>query len=241
LSGKFPQWRTHLGVIEWIIDGIKWLISLARPENLQAIVNLGGPPWVSYAILAAVVFSETGLLIGFFLPGDSMLFAAGFLASQNVFSIVVLDIVLIIAAIAGDAVNYFLGLQLEEHVFEKGRLRFVKHEHLMAAKAFYERHGGKAIVLARFAPFVRTFTPFVAGIARMSYRRFWIYNAIGGAGWVISMTLAGFWLGRVPFVANHFELVVLTIVFISVLPVLVGAWRAWRPQALARSVLERSD
>jgi membrane-associated protein len=214
-----------LGVIQWIIDQIKWLIGLAQPENLKALVNLGGPPWVSYAILAAIVFSETGLLVGFFLPGDSMLFAAGFLSSQDVFSIFILDIVLIVAAISGDAVNYFLGLQLEEHVFEKGRLRFVKHSHLVAAKEFYERHGGKAIVLARFAPFVRTFTPFVAGIARMGYARFWVYNAIGGAGWVLSMTLAGYFLGRVPFVANHFELVVLTIVMLSLLPVLIGAWR----------------
>jgi membrane-associated protein len=214
-----------LGVIKWIIERIQWL---TNPDTLKEIVNLGGPPWVSYAILAAIVFSETGLLVGFFLPGDSMLFAAGVLASQNVFNIVVLDIVLIIAAISGDAVNYFLGLQLEEHVFEKGRMRFVKHSHLMAAKEFYERHGGKAIVLARFVPFVRTFTPFVAGIARMSYRRFWIYNAIGGAGWVLSMTLAGYWLGQVPFIKDHFELVVLTIVLISVLPVAIAAWRAWR-------------
>jgi membrane-associated protein len=222
-----------LGIIEWIIEQIKWLVGLAHPENLKALVNLGGHDWVGYAVLAAIVFSETGLLVGFFLPGDSMLFAAGFLSSQDVFNIFILDIVLIIAAISGDAVNYFLGLQLEEHVFEKGRLRFVKHSHLLAAKAFYERHGGKAIVLARFAPFVRTFTPFVAGIARMSYARFWVYNAIGGAGWVLSMTLAGYFLGRVPFVANHFELVVLTIVFISVLPVMIAAWRAWRSDPAA--------
>ena len=210
-----------MAVVQWIVDQIKWLVGLAQPENLKALVNLGGPAWVSYAILAAIVFSETGLLVGFFLPGDSMLFAAGFLSSQDVFNIFVLNLVLIAAAISGDAVNFFLGLQLEEHVFEKGRLPFVKHSHLMAAKAFYERHGGKAIVLARFAPFVRTFTPFVAGIARMSYARFWVYNAIGGAGWVLSMTLAGYFLGRVPFVANHFELVVLSIVFVSVLPVLI--------------------
>jgi membrane-associated protein len=212
----------------WLIEKIQWTISLARPENLRQLVNLGGPPWVSYAILAAIVFSETGLLVGFFLPGDSMLFAAGFLASQDVFNIVALIIVLSVAAITGDAVNYFLGLQLEERVFEKGHLRFVKHSHLIAAKEFYERHGGKAIVLARFVPFVRTFTPFVAGIGRMSYRKFWMYNAVGGIGWVVSMTLAGYCLGNVPFVKDHFELVVLGIVFVSVLPVAIGAWRAWR-------------
>jgi membrane-associated protein len=221
-----------LGAIQWIIDQIKWLASLARPENLRELVNLGGPPWVSYAILAAIIFSETGLLIGFFLPGDSLLFAAGFLASQDVFNIAILNIVLVIAAILGDAVNYMLGLQLEQHVFEKGRLPFVKYSHLMAAKAFYERHGGKAIVLARFVPIVRTFTPFVAGIGRMTYRRFLVYNVAGAVGWVLLMTLAGYWLGRIPFIANHFELVVLTIVIISVLPVAVGAWRAWRGKEL---------
>jgi membrane-associated protein len=225
-----------LAVVQWIVDQIKWLVGLAQPENLKALVNLGGPAWVSYAILAAIVFSETGLLVGFFLPGDSMLFAAGFLSSQDVFNIFVLNLVLIAAAISGDAVNFFLGLQLEEHVFEKGRLKFVKHSHLMAAKAFYERHGGKAIVLARFAPFVRTFTPFVAGIARMSYARFWVYNAIGGAGWVLSMTLAGYFLGRVPLVANHFELVVLSIVFISVLPVLIAACRGWMSHRDANTI-----
>jgi membrane-associated protein len=229
-----------LAVVWWIVDQIKWLVGLAQPENLKALVNLGGPPWVSYAILAAIVFSETGLLVGFFLPGDSMLFAAGFLSSQDVFNIVVLDIVLIVAAISGDAVNFFLGQQLEEHVFEKGRLPFVKHSHLMAAKTFYERHGGKAIVLARFAPFVRTFTPFVAGIGRMSYARFWVYNAIGGAGWVLSMTLAGYFLGRVPLVANHFELVVLSIVFISVLPVLFAACRGWMSHRGANTIPPKS-
>jgi membrane-associated protein len=221
-----------LAVLEWIFAQVKWLISLARPENLRELVNFGGPPWISYAILGAIVFSETGLLVGFFLPGDSLLFAAGFLASQDVFNIVVLDMVLIPSAICGDAVNYFLGLQFEEHVFEKGRLRFVKHSHLMAAKAFYEKHGGGAIVLAKFVPIVRTFTPFVAGIARMRYRRFLMFNVIGASSWVLSMTLAGYWLGRVQFIADHFELVVLSIVGISVLPVLIGAWRAWRGKKL---------
>src|SRR5262249_33112266 len=113
----------------WLVGKIQWLVRLARAGNLRQLGNLRGPPRGSYAILAAIVFSETGLLVGFFLPGDSMLFAAGFLASQDVFNIVTLIIVLSIAAITGDAVNYFLGRQLEERVFEKGHLRFVKHSH----------------------------------------------------------------------------------------------------------------
>ena len=117
--------------------------------------------------MGAIIFSETGLLVGFFLPGDSLLFAAGFLASQDVFNIFALDGVLIVAAVVGDAVNYYVGLQMGQYVFERGRLRFVKHSHLMAAKAFYERHGGKAIVLASSCRWSARSRPFVAGMARM--------------------------------------------------------------------------
>jgi membrane-associated protein len=214
--------------MHWLLEKINWLRDLADPKKLSELVEFGGFPWIGYAILSAVIFSETGLLIGFFLPGDSLLFTAGFLSSSGVFRIELLIVALSAAAILGDAVNYFLGLQMEEHVFEKGRLRFVKHEHLLAAKAFYERHGGKAIVLARFVPLVRTFTPFVAGVARMGYRRFAIYNIAGGIGWVVAMLLAGYWLGNIPLVKEHFELVVVGIVVISLLPVLIAAWRAWR-------------
>ena len=212
--------------MQTVIDWLKWLIGLANPDNLQKAVNLWGPPWVGYLVLAAIIFSETGLLVGFFLPGDSLLFAAGFLASQDIFSIVPLILVLSAAAIIGDAVNYQIGRRMGEHVFERGKLRFVKHSHLMAAKAFYEKHGGQAIILARFAPFVRTFTPFVAGVARMNYRQFVIYNIAGGIGWVVSMTVAGYFLGQIPWVKANFEKVVLGIVFVSLLPILIGAWKA---------------
>lgn len=216
-----------------LVDWIKWLMGLARPENLQTLVNLAGPWWVSYLILFAIIFSETGLLVGFFLPGDSLLFAAGLLASQKVFNVGLLIVVLAIAAVAGDAVNYHLGAQMNQRVFERGYLRFVKHSHLMAAKQFYERHGGKAIVLARFVPLVRTFTPFVAGVARMSYPRFAVYNIAGGVGWVTSMTLCGYFLGRVPWIADNFELVVVLIVLVSVLPITAGMFRHWRARRRA--------
>ena len=124
--------------------------------------------------------------------------------------------------------NYYVGLQMGEYVFERGRLRFVKHSHLIAAKAFYDRHGGKAIVLARFVPLVRTFTPFVAGVARMEYKRFAAYNIVGGIGWVFSMTTAGYFLGRIPWVQHNFEKVVIGIIVVSVLPVLVSALQHWR-------------
>lgn len=217
-----------------LLDAIRWLISLARPENLQELVNLGGPAWVSYAILFAIVFSETGLLVGFFLPGDSLLFAAGLLASSGVFDVWLLGIALSVAAVVGDAVNYHVGRQMGAHVLERGRIRWIKHEHLLAAQRFYQRYGGKAIVLARFVPLVRTFTPFVAGVARMSYRQFVLYNVAGGISWVVLMLAAGYWLGQIPLIREHFEAVVILIVLVSLLPVASGAWRGWRHSRRAR-------
>ncbi|MFO1005832.1 MAG: VTT domain-containing protein [Planctomycetaceae bacterium] len=212
--------------MQTLIDWLKWVVGLANPDNLQKAVNLWGPPWVGYLVLAAIIFSETGLLVGFFLPGDSLLFTTGFLCSKEIFSIFPLMTVLSVAAILGDAVNYQIGLRMGEHVFEKGKLKFVKHKHLMAAKAFYEKHGGKAIIMARFVPLIRTFTPFVAGVARMNYRQFVLYNIVGGIGWVVSMTVAGYFLGQLPWVQANFEKVVLMIIIISVLPVIIGAWRS---------------
>ena len=217
--------------MHWLIEQVKWLIGLADPDNLRQLVNLGGYWWVCYAVLGAVIFSETGLLVGFFLPGDSLLFAAGFLASQDIFNIFMLNAVLMVAAVAGDAVNYYVGLQMSAHVFERGRLPLVKHEHLLAAKEFYEKHGAMAIILARFVPIVRTFTPFVAGVARMGYRKFAFYNFMGGIGWVFSMTMAGYWLGQIPLVARNFEMAVLSVVVISVLPLVISVLKRWRQSA----------
>jgi len=227
-----------MSFLYWIVDSIKWLMSLGHPDNLRAIASPGGHAWIGYAILFAIIFSETGLLIGFFLPGDSLLFAAGFLASNDVFDIFLLNLTLMIAAILGDAVNYYLGLTMEEKVFERGHMRFVKHEHLMAAKAFYERHGGKAIVLARFMPLVRTFTPFVAGVSRMGYRRFAFYNVIGGVAWVASMTLAGYWLGQFPLVKQHFEKVIILIVLVSISPLVIGVLKSWLTRRRAKALKE---
>ncbi len=211
-----------------LLDWVQYLMGLAKPENLRALVNLAGPWWVSYLILSAIIFSETGLLVGFFLPGDSLLFAAGLLSSQGVFNAGLLIVLLSIAAIVGDGANYYLGLQMGQRVFERGYLRFVKHSHLMAAKEFYERHGGKAIILARFVPLVRTFTPFVAGVGRMSYGRFVVYNICGGIGWVTSMTLCGYFLGQIPWISENFEIVVIVIVLVSVIPIALGMFRHWR-------------
>lgn len=234
-----------MAILDWVIEQVRWLIGLADPQNLRALVNLGGPWWVSYAVLTGIIFSETGLLIGFFLPGDSLLFAAGFLASQDVFNYWLLNLCLCAAAIVGDAVNYYFGRKTSETVFDRGHFRFVKQEHLLAAKEFYERHGAMAIILARFAPFVRTFTPYVAGVARMEYRQFAFYNITGGILWVFSMTTAGYWLGQIPWIEHNFEKVVLTIVFLSVLPIGIGIIRTWlekrRERRAALPVAETSE
>lgn len=213
-----------------IVNFFQWCMSLAHPDSLKKLVNLGGAAWVGYAILSTIVFAETGLLIGFFLPGDSLLFAAGFLASQNVFNLMLLWVLLSSAGIVGDAVNYYFGRRAGDYVYERGKLWLVKHEHLIQAKNFYEKYGPSAIVLARFVPIVRTFVPFVAGVGRMSYAKFVVYNVAGGILWVLSMTTAGYFLGQFTLVQQHFEKVVILIVVLSVLPILVE-WQRHRRAA----------
>ncbi|MBI4211966.1 MAG: DedA family protein [Deltaproteobacteria bacterium] len=174
-----------------------------------------------YAILFLIVFCETGLVVTPFLPGDSLLFALGALSvSENAaLDLVPLMIVLIIAAVFGDAVNYAIGKFLGPKVFHDEKGRWLNRRHLLRAHEFYERYGGKTIILARFMPIVRTFAPFVAGIGTMTYRKFAVYNIIGGAAWVMSFLLAGAYFGDIPAVKHNFHLVLLAIIVISFLPV----------------------
>jgi membrane-associated protein len=181
--------------------------------------------WI-YAILFLIVFCETGLVVTPFLPGDSLLFAAGAVAATapdhlNVHFVVFL---LIIAAIIGDGVNYHIGHWLGDRV--RNGNRFIKKKHLDRTHEFYEKYGPKTIIIARFVPIVRTFAPFVAGIGRMSYRQFLIYNVLGAVLWVVSLTYAGYALGNVPFVKKNFEIIVLAIIFISILPAVFEVVRA---------------
>lgn len=199
-----------------------WLHLLTTKEGIRELVQWGG-----LGVLVAIVFAETGLLVGFFLPGDSLLFTAGFLASGGVLDLTATIVALSLAAIVGDAVGYWIGRRAGEALYERRESRFFKRKHLLATKAFYEKHGPITIVLARFVPFARTFAPVVAGVAGMRYARFAAYNVIGGIGWVASMTLAGYFLGQVPWVEAHFEQVVLGIIVVSVLPVAVPVARAW--------------
>jgi len=192
-------------------------------RHLLEIVQTHGL-W-SYAILFAIVFLETGLVITPFLPGDSLLFAAGSLAAAGAFDLPLLLLLLCVAAILGDTLNYWIGRRVGARVFTEGS-RFFKQEHLLRTQHFYERHGGKTIILARFLPIVRTFAPFVAGIGRMHYGRFWAYNAVGGVLWVCGFGLLGYLFGNLPVVKKNFSLVILAIILISVVPIALELWRA---------------
>jgi len=171
----------------------------------------------TYMILFLVIFVETGLVIMPFLPGDSLLFAAGTFASLGALNVWVLFISLSIAAILGDTVNYWIGHYIGEKAFS-GNIRFLKKEYLDRTHDFYERHGGKTIILARFIPIIRTFAPFVAGVGEMSYGRFLTYNVVGGIIWVGIFVFAGYYFGNIPFVRDNFSVVILAIIVISVLP-----------------------
>lgn len=186
--------------------------NLLHPENLVAL---------GYVALFLIIFAETGLLFGFFLPGDSLLFVAGAFAAAGKFNIALLIPLLIVAAILGDATGYFLGRKLGPTLFKREDSRFFKRAHLQKTQEFYDKHGAKTIVLARFVPIVRTFAPTVAGAAQMPYATFAKFNILGGIGWVTSMTLAGFFLGNVPIIKNNFEKAILLIVFLSILPMIL--------------------
>ena len=174
----------------------------------------------TYGLLFAVIFMETGVVVTPFLPGDSLLFTCGALAATEALRLPVLIPVLAGAAILGDNMNYWIGRAVGPRAFS-GKSRFLKHEHLVRTQAFYERHGGKTIFLARFVPIIRTFAPFVAGIGAMSYTRFLAYSIAGAVSWVGSCTLAGYAFGNIPVVKNNFSLVVLGIVAVSLLPLAI--------------------
>ncbi|MCX6151986.1 MAG: DedA family protein [Ignavibacteriales bacterium] len=176
----------------------------------------------SYVILFIVIFAETGFVLTPFLPGDSLLFAAGTFAAIGAFNLVILILILCIAAIAGDTVNYWIGDFIGPKIFAKEKIKFLKKEHLQKTHEFYERHGGKTIIIARFIPIIRSFAPFVAGIGSMTYLHFIVYNVVGGILWVISFVIAGYFFGNLPFVRNNFSLVILAIIFISTLPGIIG-------------------
>src|SRR5215207_2225337 len=183
-----------------------------------------------YVVLFAIVFAETGLVVTPFLPGDSLLFAIGAIGARHEIGInlPLVTVLLIAAAILGDAVNYWVGYKLGPAVFKREDSKLLNKKHLLRAQEFYETYGGKTIILARFVPIVRTFAPFVAGVGRMNFFRFWLYNVIGAVAWVIICIGAGRLFGNIEFVKKRFELVIVAIVFISVLPMAIELWKAKR-------------
>src|SRR5262245_49596592 len=188
--------------------------------------------------LILIVFAETGLMVGFFLPGDSLLVTAGLFAAKGDLDIVWLNLALCAAAIVGDATGYWIGRRAGQALYSRPNSLLFRREHLIKTHEFYERHGGKTIVIARFMPIVRTFAPVVAGAAEMTYRNFAVYNVVGGISWVLSMTLAGYYLGRlVPDIDKHIHIVVAVVIFLSLLPGLI----AWLRGRAASARVEGSD
>ncbi|HJR78476.1 MAG TPA: DedA family protein [Anaerolineales bacterium] len=217
------------------MEQIKFLMDLFLhlDEHLANIISQYGT-W-TYAILFLIIFMETGFVVTPFLPGDSLLFAAGTFAALGSMNVWLLVVLLIIAAIAGDTVNYWIGHYLGERAYN---IKWVKREYLERTHAFFEKHGGKTIFLARFVPIVRTFAPFVAGMGRMSYGYFFSYNVFGGIVWVFLFTLLGYFFGNIPFVKQNFELVIIAIILVSVLPAVWEAWKARREMILEKAQAE---
>jgi membrane-associated protein len=194
----------------------------------------------TYLILFAIIFCETGLVVTPILPGDSLLFAAGYVASlpDSAINVWLLCLVLLIAAILGDTANYHIGKYLGPRVLSGRISRWLNPKHLEKTEKFFEKYGAKTIILARFVPIVRTFAPFVAGIGSMNYGRFLAYNVAGAVLWVFSMTLAGYWFGNIPIVKKNFELVVVAIVLLSVMPAVweFAVLRLWRAREADKAV-----
>jgi membrane-associated protein len=204
---------------------VDFLVSvLSGHYSLDALIQWGG-----YVLLVAIVFAETGLLIGCFLPGDSLLITAGLLAAAGHLNIWWINLLLMAAAIIGDSVGYAIGARLGPRIFTREKSLLFNPKHVLRTRHFYEKYGPKTIVIARFVPIIRTFAPVLAGVGAMHYRRFLTYNVLGGIGWVASMSLAGYGLGRaVPNISKYMHAVVITIIVLSCVPIAVEIYRERR-------------
>ena len=209
---------------------ITYLINIVMhlDSHLLALTQQYGM-WI-YAILFIIIFSETGLVIFPFLPGDSLLFVAGALCGIGALDFYILLPLLMLAAFVGDNTNYWIGRLLGQRLVQDGDSRFLKHEHLEKTHAFYKKHGGKTIIFARFLPIVRTFAPFVAGVGRMHYRLFMLFSAVGSIAWIAFFVIGGYFLGNIPIIKNNLTLMILLIVFISLAPAMLKFVRHRREQ-----------
>jgi membrane-associated protein len=209
--------------------------SLTDPDKLILLLSQVVTGGLGYLLLAGIVFAETGLLVGLFLPGDSLLFTVGVVAGAGRLDIVEICTLLAVASILGDQSGYFLGYRTGPSIFSRKDSTLFKQEYVTRTQNFYEKHGGKTLIYAKFVPIVRTFAPFMAGVGRMRYSRFVSFNVVGGLAWVLSMTLAGYTLGGFPLIRKHFEKVVIGIVVVSVLPLIITYFRS-RQQKTAASL-----
>jgi membrane-associated protein len=184
----------------------------------------------TYGIIFLIIFAETGLVVTPILPGDSLLFAAGAFCAkpETGLNVHLMAVLLFVAAVIGDTLNYAIGARIGPAVFKREDSMFLRKKHLERAHAFFEKYGGRAIILARFVPIVRTFVPFVAGVGAMTYPRFITYNLVGGFIWIYFFVYAGYWFGNRPFVQKNFKMVILAIIILSVLPMVFELWRGWR-------------
>lgn len=194
-------------------------------QHLDSLIQFFGP-WI-YVLMFLVIFCETGLVVTPILPGDSLLFALGLFAARGLLDVGLLLVLLTVAAILGDSVNYWIGSLVGPRIFRGETSRFLNKKHLDRTHEFYEKYGGKTIILARFVPIVRTFAPFVGGMGRMTYRRFMAYNIVGGAAWIGIFVILGYTFGNVPLVKKYFTLCLIGIVFVSVLPAAFEIAREW--------------
>lgn len=207
--------------MEWLATAIDMVLHVDR--HLLEVITAYGATWV-YVLLFVILFCETGVVVTPILPGDSLLFAVGALCGAGVLDVNVVIPLLTVAAILGDSANYSIGRAIGPRVFTEHN-RWLKREHLLRTQRFYERHGGKTIVLARFVPIIRTFAPFVAGVGRMRYARFFAFNVGGGVAWVFSFVLLGYFFGNQPIIKENFGLAIIGVIVISLLPIVVEVWR----------------
>lgn len=207
-----------------IADLLAFFASL--DDRLAALAQ--GSPAMFFGVVTLIIFAETGFVVTPLLPGDSLLFVSGAITAISGLNIHLFVAVLIVAAILGDSVNYFVGSKLGMKAFENTNSRIFKPEYLQQTQAFYDRFGAFSIVMGRFVPIVRTFVPFLAGVAQMPYRKFFLYNVIGGVAWISTLTYAGYLFGNIPWVKDNLTIIVIGIVFVSVLPIAIKLWQEWR-------------
>ncbi len=203
-----------MGIIESLIDFILHIDT----HLAEIIVNYG---ILTYGVLFLIIFAETGFVVTPFLPGDSLLFAAGALSAIGSMNVWLVIFILFLASVIGDAANYWIGYYFGQRMIENKKLKMIKKEHVDKAQTFYKKYGGKAIILSRFVPIVRTFAPFVAGVGKMRYRSFLAYNMVGGLVWIVLFIFLGYFFGNIPSVKHNFALVILGIIFVSVVPTVV--------------------